>query len=805
MTRVLIVDDKEEGLYFLRVLLRGHGCDVDEARHGAEALVKARLATPDLIVTDLLMPVMDGYTLLRRCKADALLRGIPLVVYTATYTDPRDEQLALELGADAFILKPAEPDVFMVRIHGLLAGGPVRKRTAPPPPVAEEDILKLYSEALVRKLEKKALELEEANRDLAAREARLRAILENELDGVVLLAVDGSLLHINPAGLRMLEADAPAQVENSLLEAFIAEEHRVGFRRLLERVMGGESGVLQFQVGGLKGGSRWIEAHAGPLRDASGAVTAVLGIMRDVSERRRGEADLREAKERLLLAVTAGKVGLWDWDLRTNKVRYSSQWKQQIGYGDDEISDDFSEWQSRVHPDDLDSVLEALQAFLSSDARDLKSAFRFRHKNGTYRHILARASEVRSGDGTRVRLVGSTVDITESMELQSQLMRAQRMESVGQLAGGLAHDFNNLLTVIIGTVDLVLMRLLEADPLTAELGDIRQAADRAASLTHQLLAFSRRQVMKPETLDLSEVVDGMQAMLRRVIGENVELLLQPAGPLGATRADRGQIEQVILNLAINARDAMPYGGTLSIETRDVQLDQAYVADHPSTRPGAHVMLVVSDTGVGMDEKTRARIFEPFFTTKGPGKGTGLGLSTVYGIVKQSGGSIWVASEPGKRTTFTIYLPRVEEAARKAEPAPAATREHGAETILVVEDDVSVRNLAKRVLQGVGYLVLAAGSGEEALLLLERHRGPVHLVLTDIVMPGMSGRDLATRLATPHPGMRFLYTSGYAEDAVLRPEQFDQDAQFLSKPYTLAELTRKVREVLDSPAGVHPAH
>jgi PAS domain S-box-containing protein len=801
MTRVLIVDDKEEGLYFLRALLQGHGCEVDEARHGDEALARARLRRPDLIISDLLMPVMDGYTLVRRCRADVQLRDIPFVVYTATYTDPKDEQLALELGADAFILKPAEPEPFMVRIRELVAGSLPRKHTpAPAPAPAEETLLKLYNETLVRKLEKKALDLEQANRDLAARETHLRAILDSEPEGVKLLAADGSFLQLNPAGLRMLEADSFAQVANRSAHSFIVEEDRAAFRSLIDRVLRGESCVLEFQIVGLKGGRRCLETHASPLRDATGAITAFLGITRDITASKSAESELREARERLQWAVTAGKVGLWDWDLRTNKVYYSSEWKHQIGYTDDEISNDFSEWQSRVHPDDLDHALQTVQVYLSGDDPDYESAFRFRHKNGSYRHILARGSEVRSGDGTRIRLLGSHVDITERTELQSQLMQAQKMEGVGQLAGGVAHDFNNLLTVINGTADLALMKLQEDDPLAAHFRQIRQAGDRAASLTRQLLAFSRRQIMKLDVLDLNDVVADMQGMLRRLIGEHIELAVVLAKSLGAVKADRGQIEQVVVNLAVNAQDAMPDGGTLTIETHDVELDEAYAAEHPSVRPGPHVMLVISDTGIGMDEVTRSRIFEPFFTTKGPGKGTGLGLSTVYGIVKQSGGSIWVYSERGKGTTFRIYLPRVEELARKHEPARILTSVRGTETVLIVEDEEAVRNLAMRVLQTAGYRILAARNGREALLILKRHSGPVHLMLTDVVMPGMSGRALAARLAGVRPKMKILYTSGYTDDAILRHGVLGEGAQFISKPFTMTDLTRKVREVLDSPGG-----
>ena len=315
-----------------------------------------------------------------------------------------------------------------------------------------------------------------------------------------------------------------------------------------------------------------------------------------------------------------------------------------------------------------------------------------------------------------------------------------------------------------------------------------------------MLAFSRKQIMKFEALDLSKLIADMQRILQRLIGENIALVVVAGKEVGCVMADSAQIQQVVMNLAVNASDAMPNGGTLTIETRDVVLDEAHAAEHPSVQPGPHVVLAISDTGTGMDEATRARIFEPFFTTKGSGKGTGLGLSTVYGIVKQSGGSIWVYSELGTGTTFKIYLPRVERVAHKIQPAPTVMSVQGVETILLVEDEEAVRRLAQRVLQKAGYTVLTASSGAEALLALEQHDGPVHLMLTDMVMPGMSGRELVAQIKDLSPRMKILCTSGYTDEAILHHGLLDEAAHFIGKPYGVAELTRIVREVLDSQAG-----
>ena len=382
-------------------------------------------------------------------------------------------------------------------------------------------------------------------------------------------------------------------------------------------------------------------------------------------------------------------------------------------------------------------------------------------------------------------------------DLEAQFRQAQRMESVGQLAGGIAHDFNNLLTVINGMAEFALTQVPDGGQLHADLQEIRQAAERAATLTRQLLAFSRKQILHPQVMKLNTVVAEMESMLRRLIGEDIDLVVVPTQSLGSVKADPGQMEQVIANLAVNARDAMPQGGKLTIEMRNVEIDQHGAHQHGvAVPPGPYVMLAVSDTGVGMDGVTRTRIFEPFFTTKGPGKGTGLGLSTVYGIVKQSDGFIWVYSEIGQGTSFKIYLPQVADVAGGKRRSSTVAPRHGTEIILVVEDVGGLRKLTKRMLESAGYTVLTAANGEEALRVLERDE-PVHLILTDVVMPGMSAGTLAERVHATRPGMKVLYMSGYTDDVIVRHGVLDEGMSFLGKPFTAGELTRKVREVLDS--------
>jgi two-component system cell cycle sensor histidine kinase/response regulator CckA len=394
-------------------------------------------------------------------------------------------------------------------------------------------------------------------------------------------------------------------------------------------------------------------------------------------------------------------------------------------------------------------------------------------------------------------------DITEHRALEQQFRQAQKMEAVGRLAGGIAHDFNNLLMVISGYSELLLDRVGPDPALRGPTQEIGKAAERATSLTRQLLAFSRKQMLAPKVIDLNLVVTESLKMLKRVIGEDIDLIMVPGGDLGAVKADPGQIEQVIMNLAVNARDAMPHGGKLTIETENVTLDQDYARYHAPVKPGEYVMLAISDTGVGMDAETQTHIFDPFFTTKGP-KGTGLGLSTVYGIIKQSDGHLWVYSETNKGTTFKIYLPRVSApgAIATAQPAAsAATSERGHETILLVEDEPNLRRLTRHALQKQGYNTIEAADGAAAMQLAFDYKGPIHLLLTDVIMPGMNGRELANQILTRRPDMKVIYMSGYTENAIGHNGTLEEGVVLLQKPFTLSALKTKVREVLDKPLAL----
>ncbi len=422
---------------------------------------------------------------------------------------------------------------------------------------------------------------------------------------------------------------------------------------------------------------------------------------------------------------------------------------------------------------------------------------RLRSRDGRPVWVLATFTLL-GGPGHPEGVLSTLVDLTERKRLEEQYLQAQKMEAVGQLAGGVAHDFNNLLTIISGCSELLFESLPPDDARRELVREVARAGDRAAALTRQLLAFSRRQVLAPRVLDLNALVADLSKMLRRLIGEDVELTTVLQEGLWEVTADPGQLEQVLMNLAVNARDAMPRGGRLTVETANVELGEDFARAHPEVRPGRYVLLAVSDTGVGMTPEVQARIFEPFFTTKERGKGTGLGLATVYGIVQQSGGHVTVASEPGVGTTFQVYLPRAERAGRVSVAPAGRPAAAGSETVLLAEDDDAVRFFTRIALEQAGYAVLEATGGEEALALAERHAGPVHLLVTDVVMPRLGGRELAGRLQGRYPGLKVLFLSGYTDDAVVRHGVLHEEVNFLQKPFTPAALTQKVREVLDAP-------
>jgi PAS domain S-box-containing protein len=578
---------------------------------------------------------------------------------------------------------------------------------------------------------------------------------------------------------------------------FIREENFLIPLRTGRQVLG----LLQFDG---KGASRFTPGMIAFLERAAANLAIAI-------EQRTTQAALQESERRhRLISENTGDI-IWTLDIASKRLTYISRSVERLlGRSVEEaLALPTAEVLTPESYAGMEATFPGRAAALASgdeSARVRTDRLKLRRKDGTLLSTEVVNTLITDDEGQVREILGVTRDITERLRaeeertrLEEQLRQAQKLESVGRLAGGVAHDFNNLLTVINGYSDLLMARLSVGDPLRDSLNEIRKAGTKASALTQQLLAFSRKQVIQPRPLNLNQLITETRDMLQRMVGEDVELVAKLDPALGQVMADHGQFHQVLMNLVVNARDAMPGGGRLLIETANVELDQPYAATHPETTPGAHVMLAVTDTGVGMDEATRHQIFEPFFTTKGEGKGTGLGLSTVYGIVRQCGGSIWVYSELGHGATFKIYLPRLK--------SPAGIQEHsvkahlslrGSETVLVVEDQDDVRSLTVEVLRSHGYRILEAPTGGDALLLVERNPGPIHLMLTDVVMPRMTGRELAERLRPQRPQMQVLYMSGYTENAITQHGALDPGVNYLSKPFTPNELAMKVREVLGPP-------
>jgi len=681
--RTLIVDDIPENLLYLEALLRGNGFEVVSAKNGAEALASARASPPDLIVSDILMPVMDGYALCRELKGDARLAGIPFVYYTATYVGAKDEALGLKLGAARYVIKPQEPEALMQILREVLAEAAWGRATERPAATAEE-LDREHYEAVARKLEKKLADLERANQELRESRRLVDAIVENVPLMVFLKeAKELRFVVFNRAGEEMLglrREEVLGRTDRDLFppeqaDLFNARDREVLQKDLLLDIP--EESILT------RHGERLLHTRKLCLKGADGATRFLLGLSEDITERRRAEQERDRLEE----------------DLRT----------------------------------------------------------------------------------------------------------AQKMEAIGSLAGGIAHDFNNLLSVILSHSELAVEGMEEGSPVREDLLNVIKGGRRAAALTRQLLAFGRKQVLQPVSLSLNHVVEGMEAMFHRLLGEDVELRKTLATDLGAALVDPSQMEQVLMNLVANARDAMPRGGKLTIETANAELDDGHAVRHATVKAGSYVMLAVSDTGIGMDAATQGRIFEPFFTTKEKGRGTGLGLSTVYGIVSQSGGNIWVYSEPGRGTTFKVYLPRQPASPRAVGASAAMVRREGersvdgSETVLVVEDEEVLIRLATRALSAAGYTVLTARDGEEGLRRAAEYGGDIHLLATDVIMPRMGGRELALELSRSRPGIKVLYMSGYTADAILQHGVLEPGTNLIAKPFTTSELARKVREVLDQGA------
>ena len=582
----------------------------------------------------------------------------------------------------------------------------------------------------------------------------------------------------------------PREVEPSIRDP--------GSWELLNRALSGETVVspdtpYQNPTTGARG---WVSSTYSPHRNAQGEIVGVIGIVEDITERKQAEESLREGQAFLEKAQEVAQMGSWiSGQGLDDELVWSRETCRIFGIAPDHFDRRVQTFFSMVHPEDREAVRVAFRAAIAGE-QTYSIDHRIVRPDGTVRWVHERADVVRDAGGP-VKLVGIVQDITERTRLEEQFLQAQKMEAVGRLAGGVAHDFNNLLTAILGYSDLLLSQLPTGDGMRTDLEEIRKAGERAASLTRQLLAFSRQQMLEPKIIDVNEIVSNIDKLLRRLIGEDIVLVTRLESGLGFVRADPGQLEQVIMNLVVNSRDAMPSGGKLTIETHAVRLDSPLDLGRIAIEPGRYSVLEIRDTGTGMEPSVQARIFEPFFTTKEKGKGTGLGLATAYGIVKQSGGYIACESQPGRGTSFRLYLPESPEAATpearpsSALPAVAPRTKH---TVLLVEDEDGVRRLSRRLLENEGYRVLEAAAGEEAIALAKGHSGPIHLLLTDVVMPGLNGPEVAERVVFLRPEIKVLYMSGYTDTSLAR---LSAEAPLLQKPFTPEGLASRVSEILSA--------
>lgn len=617
-------------------------------------------------------------------------------------------------------------------------------------------------------------------------------VIENMGDAVIVLDEQGRIVDLNPAAVEVLGQPA-AQALGQPAALLLCRGTK--FAELCHDAMEAQT---EIELGDGKA-KRHFDLHK-VLQKAHEQLE--MQVQERTAELARANEALRKSEERYRILVEQLPAITWVEEPGAKVTYMSPQVEQIMGYSVEEFTADDELWASRLHPEDRERMLAAVQR-MREQGEPLDIEYRTYARNGRLVWLHDQAKPMRDEAGNIVFFQGLVTDISERKRLQEQLIQAQKMETVGRLAGGIAHDFNNLLTAIIGYADFALHELADPQAAQEDITEMLKVAERAKNLISQLLAFSRQQIIAPKPLNLNDLILDMDKMLRRLIGEHIELVTLPAPDLGLVKADRGQMEQVLVNLVVNARDAMTEGGTLTIETATVSLDETYKLKDRELEPGDYAMLAVSDNGIGMSEEVKAHLFEPFFTTKEVGKGTGLGLATVYGIVKQHGGHIWAYSEPGEGTTFKVYLPLTQEQMPDAvaEVKPSS-QNNGTEVVLVAEDEPAVRAIAVRMLSKLGYSVLKAATGEEGLRLAKEHVGPIHLLVTDVVMPQMSGKELVERLKLIRPRTKVLFISGYTDNDIHHHGILDEDVAFLQKPFSEAALAKKVREVLDGNGQPH---
>ncbi len=827
--RVLLVDDDPMQRKLARLALGHAGFDVIVAEDGNAALRLASESRPDAVVSDVLMPEMDGFTLCQALRKDAVLASVPVVLMSAHYLEPGDRELAAQCGASRYISRSHGFDAVVSAVLDVIDAPAAAFVSVPDEALQEEHLRRVAHQlalqtgmglSLARRvsLQASALSVLEVLSDTLAGQLDP----ENALDDTLAKCLDATGLSVG--AILLFDESGPLKVKAHVgSKAHLRwEDHSM----LLNSISAGtlvipsvEAGAQGDQLlGALSAGSGLVvpiiarEEALGVLllasntsdlagTEAESAVRAARSVSMQLGQalalaRTFSKLGSAEQRYRALFENARDAIGILDHE---GVVLEANQgWETLIGLPLGQIvGHHLSDFAPGVWADATphDPIVGAPQEGASSLLISIQQP------GGGVVQVEVSRTAVEVGGTSYVLLVGR--DVSERLRLEEQLLQSQKMEAVGRLAGGIAHDFNNLLSVILSLGEILLADMKIGDPMRADIQQIHKAGERAAGLTKQLLAFSRQQVIEPKVIDLNEVLAGIHDLLERLLGADVDFMVLPAPHLGRVRADPGTIGQVIMNLVVNARDAMPTGGKLTVETANVVLDDACARQHLGVKAGPHVMLAVSDSGTGMDKATVARVFEPFFTTKEQGKGTGLGLSTVYGIVQQSGGSVWVYSELGKGTTFKVYLPRVDDAADELHPLEAPQQLLGSETILLAEDDDQVRAVACGILRRCGYTVIEARNAGEALMHSEGYGHVIHLLITDVVMPQISGPDLAKRLAIDRPAMKVLYVSGYTDDSIVRHGVLQAHTSYLQKPITPGALASKVREILDGLRSQRP--
>ncbi|MBN1570575.1 MAG: PAS domain S-box protein [Acidobacteria bacterium] len=642
-------------------------------------------------------------------------------------------------------------------------------------------------------------ERKQAEKALRESEERFRLIAET-IDEVFWIfdPEKGAMTYLSPVHERIWGYPRePLYKAGSTILDMIHPDDREQVISSLAAIDAGQFFKREYRIIRPDGSIRYIRDRGFPVKDKEGKLRFYVGVGQDVTEYRLAEEAIRESKDYLNQIINCIGDPIFVKDREHKFTLVNKSFSAYFNASQEKLIGDSSFGPT---PEELVKSIWEAEEEVFETGRESITEDNHKDRRGATRTLMTKKSPL-TGRGGDKQIIGVMRDITEYKQLESQFLQAQKMEAIGILAGGVAHDFNNLLNVINGYSELVLDDLPQDSPIRKDLEQVREAGRRAASLTSQLLAFGRKQMLLPEVLNLNTVISEMNSMLRHMVGENIELTFIAQPDLRLVNADPGQIQQIVMNLVVNARDAMPQGGKLIIETSNVDLDEDYIRRHSMVNAGPYVMLAITDTGLGMDAETQSHLFEPFFTTKQKGKGTGLGLSTVYGIVKQSDGFIWVYSEPGRGTAFKIYLPQttmamdVQVKREKPETAP-----RGSETVLVVEDEAAVRELTVRILRERGYHVLEAADGQEALKLAHEYPGEIELVLTDVVMPAISGTTLVARLSAVRPKIKSLFVSGYTDNAVIHHGILEPNAAFLQKPFTMETLMRKIREVLSQSPG-----